>query len=606
MTTRTLRDHAADADADRFTGRDDALAVVRALFEPTSTRRVLYVHGPGGIGKSALLRAAGREAEALGITVDPHDARTLPTEFDLLVERVIGDARGPRCIVIDEADVLGAIMRPLRDALLDSLDGDTRLILAGRRELDPSWRDDGLAAIVHDLPLTPLDDAVAAELLEASGILDEARRDEIVEWAKGSPLALTVAASVPAGSPTALEAELESRLTGWLAGRSMLDVDPAVLEVAALVQSVDARLLAAALPGRPTREAMRALAALPVVQQLGAGLTLHPVLASAIRARLATTALGRRRGLVQRIAQHLARRARLGDIDALIELSLLVETEEYRKAFSSGASTQHYADALAVGEFGSFAREHGFADRAEWAEIEAWGEVAELDFVVRRRDGTPLLINRFARVSRLPALGRITGSLAQAAHAAGVDPERSFAGVCLFAEAPADELAEVARLASGAFMHRSGMPELSAILMHFAEPNRNPGLNSVLGFEIHPEGGVPVAVDDFRPLGVVGFVEAIVLQEQGGQAPASTAGELFADGDDPDRLARLRALVDRTFGSSADEQRLRRVIEVAHLGPRLREDQRLEALHVSRPTWYRLLREARERVLAAAEAELPA
>ncbi|AYF97459.1 AAA family ATPase [Protaetiibacter intestinalis] len=605
MTTRTLRDAVAAADAERFTGREAELAIVRALLDPAGSRRVLYVHGPGGIGKSALLRATARLAAAAGFEVETHDARVLPADVAQLVERVAGGSSTGRCVVIDEVDALGAALHPLRDALLDRLDEASRIVLAGRSAPNPSWHSDGLPAILVDLPLAPLDDTTADELLAAGGVLEQARREEIIDWAQGSPLALTVAAAVPAGAPGSRESELEGRLTAWLAGQPILSVDPAVLEVAALVPAVDARLIAAALAGRSTRDAMRGLAALPVVQRLGNGLALHPVLASAIRARLRATAPAHYHQLVRRIALHLGMRARMGDMDALIELSQFIESEEYRSAISNRPSATHYADSAAPGEFEEFARAHGFADRPGWAELAEWRAAPELDFVMRRSDGRALLYNRLVLASRLVAIGPVTASLIGAVQATGLDPERTFAGVTLHADVPEHDRAEASRLASGAFMHRVGMPDLQGVLIHFAAPERNPIRAELLGGEVRPEGGLPVTVVDLRPFGAAGFVEALVLHEHGFPPRSVAPRELLEQGEDPEREARLRAVLDRAFGATPDDRRLRQVIELAHLGPRRREEELLAELHVSRPTWYRLLRRARERVLAAAE-EAPA
>jgi hypothetical protein len=606
--SRTLREAARTADAERFTGRDDELALVGRLLDAGGAHRVLYVHGSGGVGKSALLRASARAARDAGYEVVAHDARTLPGELGQLVERVTEGTSARRCIVIDEVDVLGAALRPLRDALLDSLADETRIVIAGRAAPDPSWRDDGLPGIVLDLHLRPLPDAQAESLLTAGGVADEARRKDILVWAQGSPLALTVAAAVPAGTPGPWEAELEGRLTSWLAGQSMLDVDPAVLDVAALVRTVDARLVAAALPGRSTRDAMRSLAALPVVERLGPGLTMHPVLASAIRARLRALAPGRYRELVHRIALHLGARARLGDVEALIELSEFIEGEEYRRAFSNQPSPTHYADAPAPGEFAAFARANGFDQHPEWSELAAWDAQPnlDLDFVMRRSDGTALLYNRYARVSKLPRLGPITEGFAAAARLAGVDPERSVAVVALFADAPLRDRLEASRLSTGAFMHRIDMPDVEAILLYFPEPNREPGVNDQVSTTVQPEGGLAVKINDFRPLGAVGFIEALVLGEQGNTSRMGVSRDLLAQDEDPEREARLRAVLDRAFGSSAEDRRLRQAIELAHLGPRRSESELLAAMHVSRPTWYRLLRRARERVLVVGEDTGPA
>jgi hypothetical protein len=604
-TTRTLREAAVTADAERFSGRDAELAMVRELLDADGERRLLYVHGSGGIGKSALLRATARVARAAGYEVVTHDARTLPRELGPLVERVMAGADARRCIVIDEVDALGAVLRPLRDTLLDSLDDATRIVVAGRGTPDPSWHDDGLPGIVIDLHLRPLTDEHAAALLVASGVVDEVRQSDILAWAQGSPLALTVAAAVPAGTPGSMEAELEGRLTAWLAGQSMLDVDPAVLDVAALVRTVDARLIAAALPGRSTRDAMSTLAALPVVERLGPGLTMHPVLASAIRARLRALAPGRYRELVHRIALHLGARARLGDVDALLELSQFIEGEEYRRAFSNRPSPTHYADAPTVGEFAAFARANGFDQQPEWPELASWDGLPDLDlgldYVMRRSDGTALLYIRCALISRLPQLGPITEGFATAARLAGVDPERAFAAVAMFADAPLRDREEASRLSTGAFMQRVDMPDVEAILLQFPEPDREPGLNVGVSWPTHTPGAFPVTVTDFRPFGAAGFVEALVLGEQGYSSRMGVPRDLLAPDADPDREARLRAVLDRAFGTSAEDRRLRHVIELAHFGTRRSESELLTEMHVSRPTWYRLLRRARERVLVAAE-----
>ena len=62
--------------------------------------------------------------------------------------------------------------------------------------------------------------------------------------------------------------------------------------MAAIAPLVDAGLLAAALPGRPTREAIATLAGLAVTERVGGRVALHGVLAAAVRARLRESAPG--------------------------------------------------------------------------------------------------------------------------------------------------------------------------------------------------------------------------------------------------------------------------------------------------------------------------
>jgi len=145
--TRNLRSVLGSADAEYFVGREAELDIVAGLLDADTPSRILYVHGPGGIGKSALLRAAGRLAERAGFVCSAHDARTLPGELDALLAKLVGEAiGGPLFLVLDEVDHLGSMVGPARDALLDQLPDDARIALAGRAEPEASWRADGLPA----------------------------------------------------------------------------------------------------------------------------------------------------------------------------------------------------------------------------------------------------------------------------------------------------------------------------------------------------------------------------------------------------------------------------------------------------------------------------
>lgn len=595
---RTLRTVLDATDAEQFVGRDHERRAVDDLLDGATPSRILYVHGPGGIGKSALLRAASRMAQSAGFAVDAHDARTLRGGLADMLRQLTPANEIPRVLIIDEVEHLGSMLAPLRDNLLDLLPESARLVLAGRGEPEPSWRHGGLPNIVIDLALAPLSEADADCFLLTRGIADSEKRRSIVSWSKGYPLALTVAATAPGGEEgIGFEVHLEERLTSWLAGRTLADLDREVLEVAAIARIVDRRLLAAALPGRNTRELFGRLSSHPIMQALGGGCSMHPVLAEAMRTRLRAVSPTRYRQLVRRIAEHLATRARLGDMDALAELSMLIEDSEYRRAIGNEPSRAFYADHPHEGEFESFGLAHGFEGGADWPELLAWRAHGR-EFVLRRTGGEPLLWVVLVPVEALPALGSIALSQRAAAQRIETLAERTVATIAMFAEGTLEEHEEVARLASGAFMRHAGIPDLQAILMSFPAPDRRPGPNAIDSYEITDAGEHPVTVSDFRPHGAVGFVEGIVLAEQGFDPHASEATQLLEDNIDPEREARLRAVLDEVFGDSAEDRQMRAILEAAHLGPRQSEAALLVQFHVSRTTWYRLLRTARERVLS--------
>lgn len=599
MARRSLRDALGSADAARFVGREAERRVIDELFSPATQRRILYVHGPGGIGKSALVRAAARSAAEQGYRVEALGTRGDFRQVDERVDELVTTLEGPCCIIVDEVDLLGSELGAIRDRLLDGLAEDARLVLAGRLPPDASWRLDGIDAAFVDLAVAPLTDDDALLLLQANGV-DPRRANDLVAWAHGSPLALTVAALSPDGPVGAPEsATLESRLTTWIAGSSRLDVDDEVLEVAALAPVVDARIIAAALPSRPTRDAMARLAALPVVESLGNRAVLHPVLARAVEARLAEQAPERHRILRRRIVEHLGARARLGDIAALIEMSQFVTDPKLRQAISNRPSRTLFTDVPAPGEFTSFAARQGFADESDWPELSAWAETAAAySLVARQTDRTPVMFGLFARADRVPELGPITASLRASVERSEVDPVRSFVGMVCFADVSEQLRADAARLGSGALMHLHRVPDMQAILLHFPSPDRRPiEALSALAAPLHAGLARSVAISDFRPEGAVGFVESVVLGELGFPSrPADLAALLTID-DDPARYAALTTRLDRIFDDSPTDRRLRAVAELAHLGPRRRVEEHLEALHVSRRTWFRLLREARERIL---------
>jgi hypothetical protein len=73
-----MADRLRRARSARFVGRDAELELVRgALAEAEPPFAVFFVHGPGGVGKSALLRAAEDVAREAGARVARLDLRAI-------------------------------------------------------------------------------------------------------------------------------------------------------------------------------------------------------------------------------------------------------------------------------------------------------------------------------------------------------------------------------------------------------------------------------------------------------------------------------------------------------------------------------------------------
>lgn len=132
-------------------------------------------------------------------------------------------------------------------------------------------------------------------------------------------------------------------MIAWrLACDELDEVDAQVLAVAAVARAVDARLLAAVLPGHPIRTAYRGLRQLSVAEPVGARVTLHDVVRSALRADLRVRDRPWYDELRRRIADHLHDRALSGEPRLVLDLAGLLDDR-----CCAGASTAAAARATA-------------------------------------------------------------------------------------------------------------------------------------------------------------------------------------------------------------------------------------------------------------------
>ena len=139
---------------------------------------------------------------------------------------------------------------------------------------------------------------------------------------------------------------------------------------------------------------------------------------------------------------------------------------------------------------------------------------------------------------------------------------------------------------------------MQSLLIHYPEPNRRPVVPERIASDLPGLLLRPIALSDFRPLGPWAPSRRWCSASFGSARGTINVGALLTDDDDPARIAALRDRLDRVFTTTADDRRLRRAMETVHLGSRTSEEDCLAALNVSRRTWFRLLRAARERVVA--------
>ncbi|MCA9668541.1 MAG: hypothetical protein KC503_23275 [Myxococcales bacterium] len=207
-----LAAHLERARRDAFVGRSDEQRWFETLL--ASEQPVVgWLYGPGGIGKSSLLRRwadLARERGCTAVTLDLQQVRASPSEIiawlctalesideEALARRL---AAGPRVVLlVDTWELGGACEGWMRQALLPSLPPQTLVLFAGRHAPSGAWRDDdGWRALLRVLPLRNLTRSESSELLARAGV-PEALHEMLCALTHGHPFALTLTAELARG-----------------------------------------------------------------------------------------------------------------------------------------------------------------------------------------------------------------------------------------------------------------------------------------------------------------------------------------------------------------------------------------------------------------------
>src|SRR5690242_3792528 len=136
---RTLAARLADADRRRFTGRASELAFLDTCLDDDAPVSVVHVSGPGGIGKSSLLREVARRAEARGrrsVVVDGRELGPAPGLLEAAVREAAQHAKP--VLLLDSYERMTALDPYLRSELLPGLPDQALVVIAGRGTPDPA------------------------------------------------------------------------------------------------------------------------------------------------------------------------------------------------------------------------------------------------------------------------------------------------------------------------------------------------------------------------------------------------------------------------------------------------------------------------------------
>ena len=638
----TLATRLAERDHARFVGREAELDLLERCLTDDQPAAVVFVHGPGGIGKSTLLREFERRAAAAGWDTFSVEGRELSPAPDAL-EATLEAARASSqpLILIDTYELMTGLDGYLRNTLLPSLPGSAVIVFGSRVAPEPAWLTGIWEGVATEVRLQTLSDSDAAGLLAAHGIDDDRVRG-IAAWAQGYPLALALAADTASSDPDwvpepgAEPPEVLRLLVRRLADPELRGMRLSALAVAAIARVTTVDMLRAVLPDSDADAAYERLSSLTFTEPLGDGLALHDLVRKALRADFRRRDPDRERELRRRIVDYLYERARDGNPLLTIDMAHLVDNATIKWGFGWEGSVDYRIDDVQPGDADRIAH-HALTYRFdEWWQLTrpfferspervaiardrtdqlcgymvcmsvqtapdfAWEDPlvgpwlehargdARLGDSVLWHDSVDLTRERGARVQAMLGIAGILRS--------GVSNPR-FAYMPINPEIPG--ALDFAR-ALGA-QHLAGLDlEVGHIRIECHRIDYGPGgLIAAQREVVYSELGLPTprAEDQRREVDV----ESVRVALRNFRIPHELARSPLANGARPEERAEsvrtlLREAAEHAFGDSENERLLKRVLVHGYIEPVSSHEQAALDLSLSRAAYFRRLRVAAERL----------
>ncbi|HEY7125133.1 MAG TPA: hypothetical protein VH540_14360 [Ktedonobacterales bacterium] len=211
MSSR-LADRLSAARQRRFVGRESERSLFQsAITVPELPFHVLHVFGPGGIGKSTLIREFAAMCQHSQLPIVFLDARYIDPSPDSFINALwqnmnlepgvsplhaLGSHAGRQVILIDTYEALTPLEDWLCQTFLPQLPDDTLIVLSGRQPPSLVWRTDpGWQTVISSLPLRNLKPGESRTYLAKREVPAE-QHQNILSFTHGHPLALSLVADL--------------------------------------------------------------------------------------------------------------------------------------------------------------------------------------------------------------------------------------------------------------------------------------------------------------------------------------------------------------------------------------------------------------------------
>jgi hypothetical protein len=273
-----------------FVGREAEMESFREALTGDSVFTFFYVHGPGGIGKSTLLRRLAAEAERAGrplVRMDRYDPIGVVAAVLAAQPLSLSGTPGP-VLLFDEFEQWQQAEMWLREEFLPGLPVGTVVVFAGRNAPTLEWTaDPGWHEVLRVVGLGELSPAEAEALLDHESV-PRARIPYLLDITGGHPLALRLAAEAAAAGldDDQLSLHIAQALVRKVIGELPSVAHREAVEVAAYADLATEKLLRATVADGDQVTLFRWLCDLPYAQTTAEGVRMRPYVRHAIRAEL--------------------------------------------------------------------------------------------------------------------------------------------------------------------------------------------------------------------------------------------------------------------------------------------------------------------------------